>query len=102
MPEGRPSDALATVAVQPKVLFDVVTSNVHFNFKLANSGHRVDKIVGRVVFRPDRFTIADKVELQCVSGATRERRRFALDHVRVLRLLQEERSGRFRSRSAGR
>lgn len=92
MPEGRPGDALATVSIQSKVLFDIVAANVDFDFQLADARHGIDELVCRVVLRPHRFAIANEIKLECVSGATGERSRFALDHVRVLRFLKEKRS----------
>lgn len=100
LPEGRPGDALASVSIESKVLFDVVAGDVHFDLDLADARHRVDVFVIRVMLAPHGFAVTHKVDLQSVSGAARESRRFALEHVRILRLLEEERN--FRSWSARR
>ena len=56
-----------------------------------DTGHRVDELVLRVVFRVDVFIIANEVQLEGVGGAARQRCRFVFNDEGVLRFLEEER-----------
>lgn len=62
-----------------------------------DTGHGVDELVLRVVFRVDIFIITDKVQLEGVGSAARQCCRFVLDDEGVLRFLEEERGRAVRS-----
>lgn len=96
-----PGDALAAVAVETKVFLDVVASDVSLHFQLADACHRVDKLVGRMVFLTDSLSVADKVELQGVGCPARQSGRFGFDYISIFRLLQEEWGCRVTTWTAG-